>query len=170
MLFRSNVTTPELPPAPIPEFPEMPAVQTGGVLEAGLPLSKLGDLLENLDRNRIEMPDPEDGNDTPFIRLVAAIDRMIQENTGPDKDDPGTDGNNQGPPAGGGDKDPPPAGTPRPESGGTTPFVYSPVFNFNGAAPTKEEAEETGRISFAEFKRLHDKLEAEDRRKNLKTR
>ena len=50
--------------------------------------------------------------------------------------------------------------------GGDTPINFSPVFNFYGPT-TKEEAVEAGRVSFAEFKRLHKKMEAEERRKQF---
>lgn len=45
-------------------------------------------------------------------------------------------------------------------------ITFAPVFNFYGAA-TKEEAEEAGRISFAEFKRLYQQMKAEERRKSF---
>lgn len=44
--------------------------------------------------------------------------------------------------------------------------VFSPVFNFYGET-TKEQAEEAGRISFAEFKRLYQQLKSEERRKSF---
>lgn len=59
---------------------------------------------------------------------------------------------------------PSPAGTP---PGGDT-IVWSPVFNFYGSTPTRQEAEEVGRISFAEFKRLYNQMKAEERRKNFR--
>lgn len=46
-------------------------------------------------------------------------------------------------------------------------IVFSPVFNFYGEKPTREEAVEAGRLSFAEFKRLYDRMEAEKRRKSF---
>lgn len=50
--------------------------------------------------------------------------------------------------------------------GGGEQIVFSPIFNFYGSV-TKEEAEEAGRLSFAEFKRLYEQMEAEKRRKKL---
>lgn len=44
--------------------------------------------------------------------------------------------------------------------------VFAPVFNFYGQT-SPEEAEEAGRISFAEFKRLYQQMKAEERRKNF---
>lgn len=57
---------------------------------------------------------------------------------------------------------------PKPGGGGTGDGVtFAPVFNFYGGAPTREEAMEAGRLSFAEFKRLYDRMIAEDRRKKF---
>lgn len=44
--------------------------------------------------------------------------------------------------------------------------VFAPVFNFYGQT-SPDEAQEAGRISFAEFKRLYDQMMAERRRKNF---
>ena len=43
-------------------------------------------------------------------------------------------------------------------------IMFAPVFNFYGST-TKEEAQEAGRVSFAEFKRLYKQMKAEERRK-----
>lgn len=51
--------------------------------------------------------------------------------------------------------------------GGGEQIVFSPVFNFYGGTPTKEEAVEAGRVSFAEFKRLYKQMKAEERRKSF---
>ena len=59
---------------------------------------------------------------------------------------------------GGGGKYPPP------RDGDTVNF--SPVFNFYGKV-TKEEAEEAGRLSFAEFKRLFKQMKDEERRRSF---
>ena len=48
-------------------------------------------------------------------------------------------------------------------------ITFAPVFNFYGSTPTREEAQEAGRISFAEFKRLYKQMRAEERRKNFRT-
>lgn len=51
-------------------------------------------------------------------------------------------------------------------SGGET-ITFAPVFNFYGGAPSRSEAEEAGRVSFAEFKRLYQKMKNEERRKQF---
>ena len=61
---------------------------------------------------------------------------------------------------------------PKPTPGGGTggggeTVVFSPVFNFYGGTPSREEAEEAGRISFAEFKRLYRQMKAEEKRKQF---
>ena len=61
---------------------------------------------------------------------------------------------------------------PKPTPGGGTggggeTVVFSPVFNFYGGAPSREEAEEAGRISFAEFKKLYRQMKAEEKRKQF---
>lgn len=55
-------------------------------------------------------------------------------------------------------------GVPRGGAGGG--LTFSPVFNFYGPT-TKEEALEAGRVSFAEFKRLYERMKAEERRKQF---
>lgn len=64
-------------------------------------------------------------------------------------------------------KSPRPTGNPKPGGGNGGVVQFSPVFNFYGNPPTKEEAAEIGRISFEEFKRLCDKWETEKRRKDF---
>lgn len=65
---------------------------------------------------------------------------------------------------------PEPGEPPKPEgalpAGGGETIMFSPVFNFYGPT-TPEEAEEAGRISFAEFKRLYKQMKAEERRKSF---
>ena len=61
---------------------------------------------------------------------------------------------------------------PKPTAGGGTggggeTVVFSPVFNFYGGTPSREEAEEAGRISFAEFKKLYRQMKAEEKRKQF---
>lgn len=46
-------------------------------------------------------------------------------------------------------------------------ITFAPVFNFYGQT-TREEAEQAGQVSFAEFKRLYQQMKAEERRKNLR--
>uniref|UniRef100_A0AAU8B914 Minor tail protein n=1 Tax=Dulem virus 34 TaxID=3145752 RepID=A0AAU8B914_9CAUD len=53
------------------------------------------------------------------------------------------------------------------DTGGGEQIVFSPVFNFYGGTPTKEEATEAARISFAEFKRLYKQLKNEEKRKQF---
>lgn len=47
-------------------------------------------------------------------------------------------------------------------------IVFSPVFNFYGGAADKEQAEEAGRVSFAEFKHLYQQMKSEERRKSFR--
>lgn len=57
---------------------------------------------------------------------------------------------------------------PKPRSaGGGESIVFSPVFNFYGGTPSREEAMEAGRVSFAEFKRLYRRMKDEERRKQF---
>lgn len=58
---------------------------------------------------------------------------------------------------------------PKPGRGGPggDGVTFAPVFNFYGSPPTREEAMEAGRLSFAEFKRLYDRMKAEERRKKF---
>lgn len=57
---------------------------------------------------------------------------------------------------------------PKPGSaGGGESIVFSPVFNFYGGTPSREEAMEAGRVSFAEFKRLYRRMQDEERRKQF---
>lgn len=63
-------------------------------------------------------------------------------------------------------KKPRPGGGGVGQAGGSVPIQFSPVFNFYGSV-SREEAVEAGRLSFAEFKRLHDRMEAEKRRKQF---
>lgn len=57
---------------------------------------------------------------------------------------------------------------PKPGSaGGGESIVFSPVFNFYGGTPSREEAMEAGRVSFAEFKRLYQRMKDEERRKQF---
>ena len=61
-------------------------------------------------------------------------------------------------------------GKPKPQTGGGgtggEPITFAPVFNFYGSV-TRKDAEEAGRISFAEFKRLYDRMRAEESRKSF---
>lgn len=56
---------------------------------------------------------------------------------------------------------------PKPGSAGGESIVFSPVFNFYGGTPSREEAIEAGRVSFAEFKRLYRRMKDEERRKQF---
>lgn len=53
------------------------------------------------------------------------------------------------------------------EDGDGETIVFSPVFNFYGKAD-REDVEDATRISFQEFKRLYQRLKAEERRKKFK--
>lgn len=52
-------------------------------------------------------------------------------------------------------------------SGGYETITFAPVFNFYGGAPSRAEAEEAGRVSFAEFKRLYQRMKNEEQRKQF---
>lgn len=52
-------------------------------------------------------------------------------------------------------------------AGGGDSIVFSPVFNFYGGTPSRDEAVEAGRVSFAEFKRLYQRMKNEERRKQF---
>lgn len=52
-------------------------------------------------------------------------------------------------------------------AGGGESIVFSPVFNFYGGTPSREEAVEAGRVSFAEFKRMYRRMKDEERRKQF---
>lgn len=52
-------------------------------------------------------------------------------------------------------------------AGGGESIVFSPMFNFYGGTPSREEAMEAGRVSFAEFKRLYRRMKDEERRKQF---
>lgn len=58
---------------------------------------------------------------------------------------------------------------PKPGRGGPggDGVTFAPVFNFYGSPPTREEAMEAGRLSFAEFKRMYDRMKADERRKKF---
>lgn len=57
---------------------------------------------------------------------------------------------------------------PKPGSaGGGESIVFSPVFNFYGGTPSRDEAVEASRVSFAEFKRLYQRMKDEERRKQF---
>ena len=61
---------------------------------------------------------------------------------------------------------PQPGGNGMGGGGNSDTVVFSPVFQFYGPT-TREDAEEAGRISFAEFKRLYKQMKAEESRKSF---
>ena len=67
------------------------------------------------------------------------------------------------------DQGPKPGPNGRGGAAGGDSITFAPVFHFYGGTPTREEAQEAGRISFAEFKRLYKQMKAEERRKNFRT-
>ena len=67
------------------------------------------------------------------------------------------------------DRWPKPGPNGRGGAAGGDSITFAPVFHFYGGTPTREEAQEAGRISFAEFKRLYKQMKAEERRKNFRT-
>lgn len=124
----------------IPEIPPvtLPRLATGGIVTAPT-------LLEAGEGGEPEAI-------LPLSKLAAMLDEWTK------KPKPG------GGPGGKDDK------RPRSDPGGggeKETVVFSPVFNFYGEKPTREEAVEAGRLSFAEFKRLYDRMEAEKRRKSF---
>ena len=67
------------------------------------------------------------------------------------------------------DQGPKPGPNGRGGAAGGDSITFAPVFHFYGGTPTREEAQEAGRVSFAEFKRLYKQMKAEERRKNFRT-
>lgn len=61
---------------------------------------------------------------------------------------------------------PKPGGGGAGQGGGGETITFAPVFQFYGPT-TREEAEEAGRVSFAEFKRLYKQMKAEEARKSF---
>ena len=119
-------------------IPTIPALASGGVA-TGPTLAMVGE-----------------GSEPEAILPLSKLAALLDEWTKKPKPSGGTGGND--------DK------RPRSNPGGSgekETVIFSPVFNFYGEKPTREEAVEAGRLSFAEFKRLHDRMEAEKRRKSF---
>lgn len=112
----------------------------------------------------------EDGpEEAPLAQLAKMLDDWTKNNK-PDPHGPGQGGGGgrdlPEPQPTGANGDPPPAGGQNPPGGGVDTITFAPVFNFYGPT-TPEQAKEAGQISFAEFKRMYDRMKAEERRKNL---
>ena len=157
------------PPAAL-SAPTILEAGEGGEAEAILPLSKLAAMLQSV-ANAPEIPDMgnrEDGQEeAPLAQLAKMLDDWTK-NKKPDPHGPGQGGGGRDlpdPPRPGGNDAPPPAGGQNPP-GGVDTITFAPVFNFYGPT-TPEQAKEAGQISFAEFKRMYDRMKAEERRKNL---
>ena len=119
-----------------------------------------------------EIPDLGNREDGPEEAPLAQLAKMLDDWTKNNKPDPHGPGQGGGggwdlpePQPTGANGDPPPAGGQNPP-GGVDTITFAPVFNFYGPT-TPEQAKEAGQISFAEFKRMYDRMKAEERRKNL---
>ena len=163
-------TIPQLATGGIVTAPTILEAGEGGEAEAILPLSKLAAMLQSV-ANAPEIPDMgnrEDGQEeAPLAQLAKMLDDWTK-NKKPDPHGPGQGGGGRDlpdPPRPGGNDAPPPAGGQNPP-GGVDTITFAPVFNFYGPT-TPEQAKEAGQISFAEFKRMYDRMKAEERRKNL---
>lgn len=163
-------TIPQLATGGIVTAPTILEAGEGGEAEAILPLSKLAAMLQSV-ANAPEIPDMgnrEDGQEeAPLAQLAKMLDDWTRNNK-PDPHGPGQGGGGRDlpdPPRPGGNDAPPPAGGQNPP-GGVDTITFAPVFNFYGPT-TPEQAKEAGQISFAEFKRMYDRMKAEERRKNL---
>lgn len=163
-------TIPQLATGGIVTAPTILEAGEGGEAEAILPLSKLATMLQSV-ANAPEIPDMgnrEDGQEeAPLAQLAKMLDDWTK-NKKPDPHGPGQGGGGRDlpdPPRPGGNDAPPPAGGQNPP-GGVDTITFAPVFNFYGPT-TPEQAKEAGQISFAEFKRMYDRMKAEERRKNL---
>lgn len=163
-------TIPQLATGGIVTAPTILEAGEGGEAEAILPLSKLAAMLQSV-ANAPEIPDMgnrEDGQEeAPLAQLAKMLDDWTK-NKKPDPHGPGQGGGGRDlpdPPRPGGNDTPPPAGGQNPP-GGVDTITFAPVFNFYGPT-TPEQAKEAGQISFAEFKRMYDRMKAEERRKNL---
>ena len=163
-------TIPQLATGGIVTAPTILEAGEGGEAEAILPLSKLAAMLQSV-ANAPEIPDMgnrEDGQEeAPLAQLAKMLDDWTK-NKKPDPHGPGQGGGGRDLPdlpRPGGNDAPPPAGGQNPP-GGVDTITFAPVFNFYGPT-TPEQAKEAGQISFAEFKRMHDRMKAEERRKSL---
>ena len=163
-------TIPQLATGGIVTAPTILEAGEGGEAEAILPLSKLAAMLQSV-ANAPEIPDMGNREDGPEEAPLAQLAKMLDDwtrNNKPDPHGPGQGGGGRDlpdPPRPGGNDAPPPAGGQNPP-GGVDTITFAPVFNFYGPT-TPEQAKEAGQISFAEFKRMYDRMKAEERRKNL---
>lgn len=126
--------------------------------------------LREAERGREDFEEPPPNEPAALSRLAALLDGM--SGRGPEDHGPRTP-----PPGSGGDWELPdgnepvfhgrgrPAGGEPEGGGGRSGFTL--VFNFYGGAG-KEEAREAARMGFEEFKRLYQRLRAEERRKNFR--
>ena len=164
-------TIPQLATGGIVTAPTILEAGEGGEAEAILPLSKLAAMLQSV-ANAPKIPDMgnrEDGQEeAPLAQLAKMLDDWTRNNK-PDPHGPGQGGGGgwdfpEPQPTGANDAQPPAGGQNPP--GGVDTITFAPVFNFYGPT-TPEQAKEAGQISFAEFKRMYDRMKAEERRKNL---
>ena len=163
-------TIPQLATGGIVTAPTILEAGEGGEAEAILPLSKLAAMLQRV-ANAPEVQDIGNREDGPEEAPLAQLAKMLDDwtkNKKPDPHGPGQGSSGRDlpdPPRPGGNDAPPPAGGQNPP-GGVDTITFAPVFNFYGPT-TPEQAKEAGQISFAEFKRMYDRMKAEERRKNL---
>jgi phage-related protein len=151
-------TIPQLAAGGIVTSPTILEAGEGGEPEAVLPLSKLAAMLQGSGdtSGAMDAGNWEDDQEAPLAQLA----KMLEKWTGNgDQGQPWPDLDS------GNEKETPTDGQNQPD--GVDTITFAPVFNFYGQT-TKEEAEEAGRISFAEFKRLYQQMKAEERRKNLR--
>ena len=165
-------TIPQLAAGGIVTAPTILEAGEGGEPEAVLPLSKLSAMLQGAS-NMPEALDIGNWEDEPKEAPLAQLAKMLDDWTRNNKPGPQTPGQGgagsmdyQEPQGGGGNDSPPPEGGQNPP-GGVDTITFAPVFNFYGPT-TPEQAKEAGKISSAEFKRLYQKMKAEERRKNLR--
>ena len=165
-------TIPQLATGGIVTAPTILEAGEGGEAEAILPLSKLAAMLQSV-ANAPEIPDLGNREDGPEEAPLAQLAKMLDDWTRNNKPDPHGPGQGGGggwdfpePQPTGANDAPPPAGGQNPPGGGVDTITFAPVFNFYGPT-TPEQAKEAGQISFAEFKRMYDRMKAEERRKNL---
>lgn len=166
-------TIPQLAAGGIVTAPTILEAGEGGEPEAVLPLSKLAAMLQGAS-NIPQVPDMGNWEDGPEEAPLAQLAKMLDDWTRNNKPGPRAPGQGgagstdcQEPQGGGGNDAPPPEGGQNPPDGGVDTITFAPVFNFYGPT-TPEQAKEAGQISFAEFKRMYQKMKAEERRKNLR--
>ena len=170
--FSLNLPTiPQLATGGIVTAPTILEAGEGGEPEAVLPLSKLAAMLQSV-ANAPEIPDLGNQEDGPEEAPLAQLAKMLDDWTGNKKPGPQIPGLGGAGPLdyqemerSGGNDSPPPAGGQNPQGGGGGDVKFE--FHYHGPA-SPEQAKEAAKIGFEEFKRLYNKMKAEERRKNLR--